>query len=158
MLEQANLWLSSWSTDTDRPAACTISDPATHQLLGQARRRPLPRSFWRRWLARPTLEVVETEDESLLCTIQRLVGFRPAWEVCDADGRYVGGVRGPHVVDPFGQVVCQRVGKNFVTLQGQELAALRPEEKGTLLSFGAELADNPFARMLLLAAALRQEE
>ena len=160
MLERPSLCLGPWSQSADRPARCAIVDPATQLPLGLAQRRPMPASFWRRWFVRPTLEVLETEDEALLCMVRRLAGFRPAWEVCDADGRYVGGIRGPKIVDPFGRAVCLAAAGtgskplSYLTPDGLELATLSPQDDRQLLTFGPALDGNPFARMLLLAAAL----
>jgi hypothetical protein len=118
---------------------------------------------WLPWLARPTLELYETEDQSLLCTVRR--GWCPAsrWHVSDADGRAVGTIRGAVLLNAFGRRLGVVEPLDAGTTQrlrapdGRVVGTLRHRSDGTLLSFGADLEGDPFARMMLLAAALAEE-
>jgi hypothetical protein len=161
MLEHPILWLGPWRTQSDgTPASClVISDPQSRRPLGMARWRPHLGPFWRRWFASAFLEIVESEDESLLCTVHRAWRLRPSWEVFDADARYVGSIQGACVLDPFGYRLAMLVSaagpvKSFVDASSRELGRFQREEGGNCLSFGTALQDNPFARMLLLATVL----
>src|SRR5262249_33753606 len=104
MLEHPQLLLRPWQLRTAQPlsqegtrsrnfvtAARTraILDAATEQELGFACWRP-PGTGWSRWLSWPLLEVFETEDVSLLLTVQRLWGLTPRWGVCDAERKRIG--------------------------------------------------------------------
>jgi len=165
VLEQPDLWLGPWSAAASAAAApagtaLVISEPESRRPLGMARWRPRPGPFWRRWFTPAVLEVVESADESLLCTVQRSWRLRPCWEVLDADGRYVGSIQGPYVLDPFGRPLAlflsARTGlmKSFVDASSCEVGTLEQQPGGNRLSFGMALPDNPFARMLLLAFVL----
>jgi hypothetical protein len=159
MLEYPTLRLERWTAATCLPCL-VISEPASRRPLGLARWRPRPGPFWRRWLTPSVLEILESEDESLLCTVQRTWGLRPGWDVFDADARFVGSIHGAYVLDPFGRALAIFVTsaaadrKSFVDSSQRELGTLLQEERGNCLSFGAALPDNPFARMLLLATVL----
>ncbi len=158
MLEHHELWLGPWSTA--EPSRRAIHEAAGRQPLGQARWRPRPASSWRRWLTQPTLEVVETEDESLLLTVHRLWSWGSAWEVHDADERAVGIVAGSSIRDALGRCLAlghRSVGDSawhIVSPEGPELAAVAPVADGCVLSFAPLIDDNPFLKMLLLALVL----
>jgi hypothetical protein len=162
MLEHPILWLgprNALSDETSR-SCLVISEAQSRRPLGMARWRPRLGPFWRRWFTATFLEIVESEDESLLCTVHRAWWLRPSWEVFDADARYVGSIQGTCVLDPYGHplamLVSAAVGsmKRFVDSSSRELGRLQSEADGNCLFFGTALPDNPFARMLLLATVL----
>jgi hypothetical protein len=153
MLESRELWLHRQSADD--AASWTIGKSAREQL-GQARWQPRPPSGWRRWLWRPSLEVVETEDESLLFTVHRLWNWSPAWEVRDAEGHPLGRIHGHGLFDMLGRRLAERSvdGTCVQSTDGLLLASLHPSDGGTCLAFGEMADENPFFKMLLLAVVL----
>jgi hypothetical protein len=164
------------------PAANTygIFEPQTQDQVGIAREEL--GSLWRflRSFLSRKLEVRETEDESLVFTVHRTVGWwRRRLEVYDADDyligygedRTVSGRDGFWISDrrglPFAEVKESLRGRGclFLGPDGRELGAVTSEWTGTgnesrasanhyLMSIGEELAEQPFAKMLLLGAAL----
>src|SRR5690242_1111983 len=101
MLEQPSLLLLPWihSLDGARPGALprprwvrSIMDPATNHSLGFAAWSAGAFSGWLGWLGRKTIRVFESDDESLLLTLQRSWGLSRAWEVLDAESCRVGHV------------------------------------------------------------------
>lgn len=160
MLEHRELWLESWSTLSERRFR-EVREPDNLNTLGQARLRPQPDSWWRRWLSRPTLEVVETEDESLIFTIHQLWGWGAAWwEVRDAEGRCVGIVSRGEVRDSLGRLVGRveppalAGGGRILSPEGPELASVAAASAGSRLTFGAVVEEDPFAKMLLFSVLL----
>jgi hypothetical protein len=143
----------------DAAAVRAVVEPATGAPLGSARRRR-GRGFWGRWFGRPVLEVREHEDEPLLFTVRRCWGWPGGREVRDADGRFVGTLRGWCIWDRFGRPLAGRAapgGPGYEELgspEGRVLAILHYEISGIRLSFTPEVAADPFAKMLVLAAAL----
>lgn len=162
MLEHPILWLGPWTllSGSGAEAARLIGAGAADHRLGQAARRPRPAAWWRRWFTPAAIDVFEGEDDSLLLTMQRAWGVRPGWEVLDADGRHVGFVHNSYTLDPYGRPLAllvsgdERSQRSFVTADGRDLATLGTNGDSVLLSFASTYPENPFARMLLLAAAL----
>ncbi len=157
MLETPTLFLLPWTGGPEPRRA--IRDAAAGTSLGLARWRVIRAPWWSAWLVRPVLEIRETEDESLLCTVAAPRLLVRAWTVQDADGQLVGTLRGNLVLDRFGRAVAlvdrtADVGHRFVGVQNHELAVLGPAEEGSRLAFAAPVTGDPFAKMLLLAAAL----
>jgi hypothetical protein len=149
MLEHTTLLLRP----PDAQSIQAVVDPSTGAPAGFV--RPRPAGFWERWLAGPVLEVREHEDASLLCVV-RCGRFLPRRQVSDADGRRVGTVCGRRLGDRRGRVVAVRgPGDVFHDAEGQPLAALRPGKDGLLVAFTQAIAADPFAKMLVLAAAVR---
>jgi hypothetical protein len=149
MLEYATLLLRP----PDAHSIQAIVDPSTGAPAGFV--RPRPGGFWERWLAGPVLEVREHEDASLLCVV-RCGRFRGGRQVYDADGRRVGAVRGRRLEDRRGRVLAVRgTGDVFRDAEGQPLAELRPGKEGLSVGFTEAIAADPFAKMLVLAAAVR---
>jgi hypothetical protein len=161
MLEQTSLLLLPWDGTPPRRARC-ILDAGTRAPLGLARSCP-PAQFWSRWLGLPSLEVCETADLALLCQVHRPWPRPARWSVTDADGQLVGRLHGGDVTDRLGQTVAVRAplaggaGERFVSPAGVELGVLEPGEEGLRLSFAVWLEGEPFARMLLLAAAVTSD-
>jgi hypothetical protein len=119
----------------------------------------MPAAGWWPWFIGPVLEVCETDDLSLLCTLRRRWG--PAkWRVADADGHRVGSVRRAELQDFFGHRVAVRTATadpkrfRFLTSHGRELGSLEHDASGTVVAFASDLSDDPLRKMLLLAAGL----
>lgn len=153
MLEHATLLLGP----PDAASAQAVVDADAGAPVGSA--RPRPAGLLERWLAGPAVEVREHEDGSLLCVIRRgpLSPHRRA--VFDADGRPVGAVRGRRLQGRGGRVVAVRRpdvggGDVFVDPAGRPLATLSARPGGATLAFTDAIAADPFAKMLVLAAAL----
>jgi hypothetical protein len=125
--------------------------------LGQVRAIRLGR--WP-WLTPQTLEVLETEDASLVLTLRHgWFGFG-RWRVTDAEERTLGSILTPHVLDAEGQrfatVVQAATPGKWQLLRGADLCAeMTIAADGSLrLEFASALEENPFLRMMLLGAAL----
>ena len=150
MLEHATLLLRP--PDASRVQA--VVDAETGAALGFARNRPA--GGWGRWLGGATLEVHEQQDASLLCTIRRGWLRRGCRLVYDADERGVGLVRGRRLEDRHGRLVAAGGPDGvFRDPDGRPLATLRAGAGGLTVAFTEGAATDPFARMLVLAAALR---
>jgi hypothetical protein len=120
-----------------------------------------PRSWWRPFNRR-VLAVHEQEDEPLLFTVRRAWSLLPRREVRDADGHPVGSLLGRHVQDRFGRPLAALQGDNgrgaFRSPDQRTLAELTATPAGLRLSFSADIAGEPFIKMLLLAACLVDRE
>jgi hypothetical protein len=159
MLESSLLVIQPWQPAPAGCWSCSICERDRAGRLGVARwQYPAARLVA---LARVRVEVYETADEALLLTARS--GWLPLlpWRVTDAEERLVGQVFGSRVLDQFGrpfvQIERQADTSRFVTAQGRELASLHPGPDGRLLRFDPFLDAYPFAKMLLLAAALRAQ-
>lgn len=141
-----------------------ILDPITDTRLGFA--------GWRQrrgWPARPVLEVYETDDASLLLTMRREGVFGARWRVRDADGRSVGVIMPAASRQRSGDVLISRFGLAFAWIagaaaqtarrvtdvDGMEIGSLSRSDAGLEVEFAERFGADPFARMVLLAAALR---
>lgn len=156
MLESPTLLLRPWLTDpaslTER---CWIVDPTSTELLGSAVRRRAPR--WNRWFRRPLVSVFESDDEPLLLTLRQGWPPWPSWSVRDAEDRLVGTVRQRQLLNADGQPLGILAEDNYRD-DHSELALLEYEEEAVRLTFRLGRANNPFVRMVLLAAALVHHE
>jgi hypothetical protein len=163
MLEHSSIWLSPWASSAgQRPVTTrTILDPATRSFLGLARCSHQSATVWFGYMARPTVEVFETEDESLLFTITRTWGLGTGWVVCDADGHRIGTLRSNLVRDQRGRQLATLepsapgTPRRWLAPDGQELGTIAVAGEGLLATFSMAIADNPFVKMLLLATLLR---
>src|SRR5262245_15032511 len=165
MLEHQALWLgpSSAAPRQDHlpstvPPLYVILDPATRGFLGLARRK-LHSPAWFAYLARPTLEVFESNDESLLFTLMRTWG---GGLISDADGHRIGTFRGNLIRDRHGnrlalldQSSTASAGR-WLTPLGEELGTFAAADGGVLVNF-SPTADNPFVKMMLLATLLKMD-
>lgn len=156
MLEQPALRVEQAA---DGPGRWWILEAASGRRLGLARPRRI--SAWLRWLSWPTLEVCESDDESLLFTLDRYRGLWTTWLVRDADGRLVGRIQGSTAWDALGRPLAylEPTGagvRRWRAPHGAELAVLQTSDAATVVTFTADCGDNPFSRMLLLAEAFRQ--
>ncbi len=154
-----------------------ILDPDTAMSVGVARETPgrvtaFLRRFVPRRLTPSRVEVRETEDESLLFSFYRPAGLvQRRVDVFDADDGFLGWCTGGPVTTGDGCRVYNRTGLlfvnalgpvkdapiRFVTPAGQELGTLSltgDGPAGPLLALAPVLADQPPAKMLLLATAL----
>jgi hypothetical protein len=158
MLEQTALLIEPWDGALPR----RILDAATRASLGLVR-TGRPTGFWARWLQLPSLEVCETDDLALLCRIRGHWGQPWRWSVQDADEHFVGCLDREAVTDRSGQTVAVRqpiaggTSERFLSPAGVELGVREQGAEGVRLSYAVWLEGEPFARMLLLAAALTSE-
>jgi hypothetical protein len=196
MLEAQELWLAPWSAEPSRLAGdgvksrmiCNVEGRA----LGCARcAQPASRTWWP-LPGGAHLDIFETEDESLLCTVQRRFGLPPWWEVVDADRQPVGMLQersfrlsqpqaeiwelrddcGRWRLEFQGLVLYDRFSRNLAILDfpstadtgrlvapsGDVLATLARVDSELALRFAPRLTDEPFVKMLVLAAVLTDRE
>jgi hypothetical protein len=186
MLEHASLWPQPWSLPAvasapgrPRPGAVRgVLDADTEGYLGFACRQAGAAPSWLYWILPPTLAVHEAEDNSLLFTVHPVWVGGARWLVRDADGGPVGALRqyvldlslgrargrGTLLEDPYGRPFALlehsrgEAAGQFRALDGSELGTLSRGEDGTRLAFREAPPGNPFVRMLLLAAALVNDE
>ena len=160
MLEEPALLLRSQEA-VGPPSAprVAILDAATAAALGSACwHGGRGRLAWLRWWAPPLIRVHESEDEPLLMTLRRSWGSR--WLVQDADSIPVGRVYGRVLLDRRGVGIAglRRTDSTeegcYENALGQALAVTTPQPSGIQLTFLPEAPASPFARMVLLAAAL----
>jgi hypothetical protein len=153
MLEQQLLVLRP----NPAPTPQTFVEAVTGAPLGFTRWRT--RGSWlTRWFLGPVLEVREYEDEPLLFTVRRCWSFAARYLVCDAEDSPVGVLDRSHLLDRLGRLftVRQREGERVVfrTTSGCPVAEAEPVAQTVRLSFHAAVENQPFAKMLLLAAVL----
>jgi hypothetical protein len=172
MLEQRALLLGPW-IDAERvpcfrddsrhrgQIARMIWDPDSDAFLGVARGHPKVRRSWLGWLAGQLVQVFETEDASLLMTLYRPWGPSRTWQVRDAEERGVGFLFRTVLWDAHGRrVATARMPEHdlpgrFVGAGGMQLGTIvRRANESLLLTFGAPLDGDPFARMMLVGATL----
>jgi hypothetical protein len=163
---------------------CDIKDGESGELVGTAVEivgslsRVLRRMFGFRLVSAP-VEVREKPDDSLVFTIHRgTLLFRSRVEVCDSQDYVVGHFRagslgdGFQIYDKDGTPFANVRGKShadayeFLTCDGARVLAEVSRDSGGLAAFAVgtrvlkvnpELAEQPIAKMLLLAAALAVE-
>jgi hypothetical protein len=155
MLEQKRLLLSRWGPDGVR--AILAADTGQPQGFACWRSRAgLP--WWRR-LGRSVLEVREQEDQPLLFTVRRCWTLWPNYEVRDAEDRLVGYLVGTTLYDRSGQKLAVRCSSETGTLfqdgNGLPLAQWESRPENDQLAFLPDVQDNPFSKMMLLAAVLQ---
>lgn len=154
MLEHATLMLRP----PDSSAVRAVVEPCSGAPLGFV--RPHPTGLLEKLLGGCVFEVREHQDASLLFTI-RNSWIRPGLRfVYDAEDHRVGVVRGRRLENRHGVVVAARrpdaesSADLFLDADGRSLATLQSGPGGTLVAFGEGTTEEPFTRMLLLAAAL----
>lgn len=175
MLEQPTLLLCPWFAadsgagsdsaidgDTGRKRAewtRRIIEPALERRLGFAR---WDDSGLAGWLGRRLIQLFETDDASLVMTLERPWGMFRMWHVRDAEERQVGYAFRDVLFDGGGARLASLApaGDGETALQtrgGQTLATWQHAPGGGILfRFAAHLDDNPFLRMVSLAAVLAQ--
>jgi hypothetical protein len=148
-----------------RPAAAgqprVISDIVNKEPLGFASWQCNRKSgWWNRWRA-PVLYVHEQEEAPLVFTVRRRGILWPRHEVRDAEGERVGSIRERFVRDRNNVIYARARFSGSETVYenrlGAVLAITRQTPAGLEVTFEKILEGNPFAKMLLLAAALLQE-
>jgi hypothetical protein len=134
-----------------------LADAATAAPLGFVRAGRL--GIWP-WLTPHELEICETEDASLLMTLQHpWLGFG-RWHIVDAEKRRLGSVLLPHVLDADGlRLATVQNGaahsRLFRRASGEVCATFETQSGGELLlRFTAEAPADPYGRMVVLGAAL----
>ena len=173
MLERPALLLRPWEPATRPHRSRVILDARTGDALGVARELPISWPVGLRWLAGTALAVYETEDESLLCTVRRLWRWdaRPVWGTRDADGHEIGRIRHSASLRVWPAFVAWDrqncpVARWSPRLTGDRLAGaessvdvgnLHVTEDGLYLTFADVPQNDPFARMLILTAALTSD-
>ncbi|HEY7154310.1 MAG TPA: hypothetical protein VH575_10170 [Gemmataceae bacterium] len=151
MLEQRVLLLRPRTAS----AVQAIADGESGAPLGFARWQAETPSSWRRLFGRSVLAVHEQEDEPLLFTVRRAWSLLPRREVRDAEDQPIGSLLGRLVQDQHGRVVASLQDGVFRSPRQHILAELVSAPDGLRLCFHAGVADEPFVKMLLLAAALQ---
>lgn len=165
-------------------AHIAILDAVSEKPLGSVH-CSIPTRFWSRWLAASAWDVYETDDLSHVFSLRRSWPWSPEWAVHDAEGRSVGTVLCPppraggfrlflsdvrrQSFQPVGETRIEDASgyclarlqhrgdvRSFMSNAGMELGCLRRTGNESTLTFVEGNAENPFTRMLLLAAALVQ--
>src|SRR5438093_1685029 len=162
MLEQPSLELRAW-TQADGPDGRVRALWAGGEQVGLVRQAPLPAPAWLGWLARRTLYVHELPDSSLVFVLRRAWGWPGRWHLFDAEERLVGTLRGRAIFDGSGNLLGviespdERGRGRFLAMHGRELGEYVLQGEGLRMTFAPAVEGNPFARMLLLGAALVQD-
>jgi len=137
-----------------------IADAGRGSPVGFARWQPPEGGWWGR-LFGPVLCVHEQEEAPLVFTVRR----DPLWwaqrAVYDAEGFCVGYVTGRGVRDRnhllYAQAQPGGGGVVYEGRTGEPLASAVPTAEGLELTFTQRVERDPFAKKLLLAAALFQQ-
>lgn len=160
MLEQQRLQIGVRQQKAGGGHEWPITDADSGAALGCVRSRTSGAARWRRWFARPVWQVHEGDDESLLMTLQGAWLWSGAWDVYDAQPRQVGSIQRGRLVDGDGVYVAamefgpDRRGGRIRNWHGLELASFQLSGGAATLTFLPALEGDPFAKMLVLAAAL----
>lgn len=185
LLELQRLLCKERAAGREGLAVYDVFDPTTQEQVGVVREQSgslgrLLRRFLSPRLVTTTLEVRETEDESLVFMVHRAMGWwRRRIDIYDADDRWMGcgekrafwGQGGFWIYDrrnlPFAQIrgAFQSRGYRFLGPDGRELGTVTRERteprteasapvQHCLVSISDELAGQPLAKMLLLGVAL----
>jgi hypothetical protein len=155
VLERKSLLLAR--RDSTGRRAILDADDATPVGSCQRRRR----AGWWSSFTRPVVEVHEQQDDSLLFSVRRCWSLFSWYEVWDADDRAIGWHGGPLLLSRTGRRMAVREDEtgagtsSYLAQNGKALARLNWQGDDVRLSFEDEIADEPFVKMLLLAAALR---
>jgi hypothetical protein len=106
------------------------------------------------------LAIHESGDEPLLCTLGRRLGSWGSWRVRDADNHPVGQVSGLRLFDAQDNLLATAHPRpedgttSYLGLENRELAVTDLEADGVRLTFLLVERDNPFVKMVLLAATV----
>lgn len=102
------------------------------------------------WWRGGVMAVHEAFEEPVVFRVRRCWSLWPRWSVVDADDELVGTVGGGRLVDLWGRVQFRQLGRTFVLPNG----ALAAEWREGQLLLQPAVRDEPFSKMLLLAAVL----
>jgi hypothetical protein len=172
MLERHGLLLRPWHSTmpADAPKSAKIEprptfareilDADSREQLGTVRQTLV--SPWQLlpWLRRRVLEVLESADESLLCTLHGPALFWQPWRIEDAEESLVATLRGAILLDEAGQFFAYEQTnprsrrKSYLDRHQNELAMIETVADGIVLRFDAVTEKNPFLRMAILGATL----
>jgi hypothetical protein len=158
MLESQILWISTTQAASGERShsAWKVSDGPDAAELGRIVAEPfgwLPWRVVRRWAA------YELPDMSAIFAGLRAGLFPRDWNVVEADGRLVGMVRGPHLLQADGEMFA-RVTKreaHTVTLSAPDNSVVvrwQLQKSGLRIEFADSTAEVPFAKMVALIAAM----
>jgi hypothetical protein len=146
LLEQTTLRLSRPGPSGRRPLCDAAGDVVG--FVREERGWPWGRTFW----------VYEAFEEPLVFGVRRLWRLRPRWRVVDADGEEVGTVGGEGLLDRWDHLLFRRAeGGVFALAGGGAAAEWRPDGDGGRLVLHEPVRDDPFWKMLLLAAVLVEQ-
>jgi hypothetical protein len=134
-----------------------IADAVSGKPLGFARLQPDAQRGWLGSLLGSILAIHEQEEEPLVFTVRRCLLWTQR-EVRDAEGERVGYLGRGTIRDRnrllYAHTRFDEEGMVYQCVNGAVLAATRPTPPGLELSFTKVIEGDPFAKMLLLAAAL----
>lgn len=138
-----------------------IFDPVTQTRLGGVRCLD-PGSSLLRWLSRPKWEILETEDDSLLMTVVCPRWLGRVWEVFDADDNLVCTLTRKEIYDSWGyhRATLTVTGDQFVVRRRDQevMGRISLESNGVSIHFTTAIADDPYSKMAVLAAALVHQQ
>jgi hypothetical protein len=117
-------------------------------------------SRWWTWWHWPVLSVYEQEEAPLVFTVRRAGLWGLQHEVRDAEGQRIGTFDRNAIYDRnhllYARARSNGEGVSYENLAGEALASMRPTPEGMELTFTKLIETDPFAKMLVLAAALFQ--
>jgi hypothetical protein len=117
-------------------------------------RRVVPAARW--LLGNCGIEVVETGDAPLLFTVGGGWFANQRRLIRDAEGRLIGRWNGSRILDQFGRTFAQcDIDGSFISARGHELGRLWNRKSDLEVAFAEAIRSEPFAKMLILAAALQ---
>jgi hypothetical protein len=162
MLESRVLLLRPWQLSPgETEPRLWIIDPQSAAALGFVCRKPVGGLLrWLPWWRSTVIAIHESGDEPLLCTLSRRPGPWASWRVRDADDHLVGQVCGFRLFDGQNALLAtahprpEEGTTSYLGAQNRELAVTALESDGVRLTFLLGERDNPFIKMVLLAAAL----
>jgi hypothetical protein len=164
MLEIGHYLITDWrgAIGTEPTGHCVrdILHATTGAKVGSVRGSAGTDKGWLRWFRSYRLEIRETDDESLLLILKRPWRIFRLWDIHDADEQRIGSLYPPSLLDEDGVrrafIEQDRLGKGrIVSIDGRILAETNCLDSHDLqLRFAAELEENPFLRMLLLASVI----
>lgn len=163
MLEHASLWLSApttaWPPGLPRTGRWLrrVLAADTRDLLGHV---AVTAGRWWPWPARRRIAAYEGPDASLLFTAKRVGWAWPVTAVAEADGNLVALIYGYTVSSAARRFLAQRRpgadwrAGTFVNRTGAEVVRWEADGAETILHFTAEVLNEPFVKMGMLAAVL----
>lgn len=162
MVEAHSLWIGPWEKTPEGGRSSgwrrRVLEGETGNSLGFAAWAHARAGFLANWFGTRTVTLYETEDASLVMTLQR--GFWRRWEVFDAEEFSVGMLVRSTLLDAAGAVLAYSRKPHppepgvFVDARKQVLASFRPVDAGWLFTFACNRDTTPFTRMVLLARVL----